>query len=725
MSGTLGGALDLEPPHAAWGADPTSPLAAFERLDAILRQACAAAELAFGEDAAKDAFRGLYVTAQQAASGLEQAAGTPLLDSALRAPGTHDAPVRGWKSLLHPASPWSWLRDTYALSEPELDAVLVALAPEVDVRYERLYGYLHDDVTRRRPTVDLVLNLVSGTAAEKLHARRIFDAGAPLVEGRVLRLVSEQQTSGLLSQVVNVDPQIVDVLCGQQGFDARLTGWCHLSSPEQVAVLPLPDEQWERLCTALLEGRGQQGLVINLHGSPGSGRRRTAEALAAEAGVPLLRVDLRRIGESGLTPADALAVALREALLHRAVCLAEGLADVPEDDSARQRRVLEEALDRHRGVVLLSAERSWVPSASGTVPVVNVPLLTPGFDMRRALWEHEWTARGGRLSAAELDALAGRFRLGPGQIAGAAAAAAFRAVVQGDRDPPAAPALFEAARDQTAHRLGALARRVPLLRRWDELVLPEDSLAQLREICERVTHARTVWELWGFDRTVGGAQGVSALFTGPPGTGKTMAAQVIASELAIDLFAIDLSTMVSKYIGETEKNLETVFTAAAASNAVLFFDEADALFGRRTEVQDAHDRYANIETSYLLQRMETYDGIAILASNLRENLDDAFTRRLQFIVDFPFPDATHRRRLWELNLPARAPVDPALDTTALAEDYPLTGAGIRNVVVHAAFLAAEAGSSLGVDEVRRALAREYHKMGQVPRQAGTPAASGG
>jgi SpoVK/Ycf46/Vps4 family AAA+-type ATPase len=188
---------------------------------------------------------------------------------------------------------------------------------------------------------------------------------------------------------------------------------------------------------------------------------------------------------------------------------------------------------------------------------------------------------------------------------------------------------------------------------------------------------------------------------------------VIAHELSIDLFAIDLSTIVSKYIGETEKNLETVFAAAAASNAVLFFDEADALFGKRTEVQDAHDRYANIETSYLLQRMETYDGIVILASNLRDHLDAAFTRRLQFVVDFPFPDATQRRRLWELNLPSRAPVDPALDTGELAEAYPLTGGGIRNVVVHAAFLAAQATSSLGMEQVRRAVGREYHKMGRV------------
>jgi SpoVK/Ycf46/Vps4 family AAA+-type ATPase len=297
-------------------------------------------------------------------------------------------------------------------------------------------------------------------------------------------------------------------------------------------------------------------------------------------------------------------------------------------------------------------------------------------------------------------------------VASAAATARLRAAQRAAPMVTGAE-LLAAARNQTSHQLSGLARKGANRRSWSELVLPPEPLEQLHDLARRLALAATVWQDWGFENTGSRSWGVAALFTGPPGTGKTLAAEVLATELGLDLFAIDLSSVVSKYIGETEKNLEQLFEAAADSSAILFFDEADALFGKRTQVRDAHDRYANIEVSYLLQRMEAYQGIAVLATNLRQNLDEAFTRRLQFIVDFPFPDCDQRERLWTLNLPAAAPVEAALDPRLLADRYPLSGAGIRSVAVAAAFLAAHENVPIGPQHVHRAVMAEYQKMGRV------------
>jgi SpoVK/Ycf46/Vps4 family AAA+-type ATPase len=248
---------------------------------------------------------------------------------------------------------------------------------------------------------------------------------------------------------------------------------------------------------------------------------------------------------------------------------------------------------------------------------------------------------------------------------------------------------------------------------WDDIVLPEDSLAQLREICQRVAHRHRVLGEWGFDRKLSLGKGVNALFAGPSGTGKTMAAEIIANALGLDLYRIDLAGVVSKYIGETEKNLDRVFSAAQHANAILFFDEADALFGKRSEVRDSHDRYANIEISYLLQKMEEYDGIAILAPNLRQNLDDAFMRRLAFTVHFPFPDEASRRQIWTGIWPAETPLDGDIDHDFLARQYKLSGGNIKNIALASAFLAAEDEKPVTMAHLFQATRREHQKMGKT------------
>jgi SpoVK/Ycf46/Vps4 family AAA+-type ATPase len=271
-----------------------------------------------------------------------------------------------------------------------------------------------------------------------------------------------------------------------------------------------------------------------------------------------------------------------------------------------------------------------------------------------------------------------------------------------------------AARGRAARRLEGLARPVPTNRGWADLVLDDDRSAILHDICGYVRLRETVLGEWGMAARTGVARGLSVLFAGPPGTGKTMAAGVVAAELGLELFVVDLSQVVSKYIGETEKNLARVFDAAEDSGAVLLFDEADALFGTRTEISDAHDRYANIETSYLLQRMEAYDGVAVLASNLRQNLDDAFLRRLRYVVDFQLPDPEQRRRIWDRHLGGGVPVGE-LNLDLLAARLPIAGGSIRNIALAAAFLAAAERESLGMDHLVRASRREFEKLGKLWR----------
>jgi SpoVK/Ycf46/Vps4 family AAA+-type ATPase len=261
--------------------------------------------------------------------------------------------------------------------------------------------------------------------------------------------------------------------------------------------------------------------------------------------------------------------------------------------------------------------------------------------------------------------------------------------------------------------MGPLAQRLPQPYTRADLVLPQDLLEELNLAAAWMRNRRRVFEQWGFGRRLVLGRGLTALFTGEPGTGKTMAAQVLARELGLELFRVDLSRVMSKYIGDTEKNLAQLFDDARASGAILFFDEADALFGKRTEVQDAHDRYANLEIGYLLQRMEEHVGTTVLSTNRKRDLDEAFIRRFHFILDFPMPRPPERRRIWEGMLPREAEREPGIDVNALARDYEISGGEIRNSVLSAAFLAADEGVPIGLRHLKRGLRRELLKTGRV------------
>jgi ATP-dependent 26S proteasome regulatory subunit len=695
-------------------------LPALQRLDRLLEKAIAAANDAYGPGAAVDRYRGLYIGPDQVDRLLARQPGAPLFHLDREAEGDEED-----------ASRLAWLMRAYDLSPFDLDLILIGLAPELDLRYERLYAYLQDDVTRKLPTVDLALNLLSTSAEEKLSRRSHFASESPLIRHGLLHLIPDpnQVHPPLLGHYLKLDEQIVRLLLGLEGLDPRLATFCKLIEPAaSLDELPLSAELKRSLPRIVRRAREERRpLRLYFHGPRGTGKRRTAEVLAEEVGMGLLAVDLAHASPGRVDFTQDLTLVFREAWFKDTLLYLDGV-DLLREERATAFQTLIDLLGQDEGIAILAGTKGWVPQGHGPLGVISLAFSAPDFEQRLACWQAGLEAEGITLKANELYALTDRFRLTPRQMADAAATArnqsVWRAAGLGANDSEglsdataAVTDLFATARAQCGHELAALTRKVKPIYAWSDIVLPDDSIAQLREICQRVTHRERVFGEWGFDRKLSLGKGVNALFAGPSGTGKTMAAEIIANELALDLYKVELSGVVSKYIGETEKNLDQIFTAAEDSNAILFFDEADALFGRRSEVHDSHDRYANIEISYLLQKMEQYEGIAVLATNLRSSLDESFLRRLTFTVHFPFPDEASRRLIWTGIWPREMPLASDVDLEYISNRFKLSGGNIKNIALSAAFLAIPDGGSVAMRHLLLATRREYQKFGKSISEA--------
>ena len=619
------------------------------------------------------------------------------------------------------------LAHRFQLTPFETRALLLCLAPEVARRYDKLYAYLQDDVTRKRPTVGLAVDLFCATPEERLAARAAFADGAPLVRHRLVRLtdVGQDGPQPLLGRALKLDERIAAHLLGDDRLDPRLASCARLAPPAarrdgvgREGAGPEVEERVRELARGIARGPlgDRRHLLVYLRGRYGSGRRALAAAAAAELGWPLLTADAERLAAGPFAGTEAIELLAREAFLQPAVLAISGFDALLADDPERRRQLgaLLEALGTFGRLTFLLGVERWRPlDRPADALLVEAVLPRIGEAERSRLWR---LGLDGQPAAAAIDpdVLASEFRFTAGQIGDAVAAAAdlarWRRRPEGriERED-----LLDAARAQASPELGRLARRVEPRATWDDLVLPADQVTQLQELCDQARHRTTVFGEWGFGLKLTHGKGLSALFSGPPGTGKTLAASIIAGELGLELFKIDLSQVVSKYIGETEKNLDRIFTAAEDSSAVLFFDEADALFGKRSEVRDSHDRYANVEVSYLLQKMEEHEGIAILATNLRQHLDEAFVRRLSSVVEFPFPDVADRERIWRVSFPAAAPLAADVDLGRLAREVRLAGGNIKNMSLAAAFSAAADGRVIGMDHLWHAAHREFAKLGRT------------
>jgi hypothetical protein len=561
----------------------------------------------------------------------------------------------------------------FHLSPFERDLLLLCAAVELDGAFASLCARAQGDGQRTYPTFSLAL------AALPAPHWNALTPDAPL---RYWRLIDVGPSESLVSSPLRIEERVLHFLTGVQSLDERLRG---VVAPIPVSPLPEPGEQLAGRLAAMLDT-----VLVEISGSDTEGRRSVAAAAGAEAGRATLAL-------GGL---DVPAVpAERETLARllereRALTGALVVIDLDEDDTEHARVVA--ALAETLRAPCIVCTREPLRAYRGTVVRVDLPPLEA--QHRRRLLLDLLEAAGAEVDG-DVDVAAHQFQLGP-----AAMCAAVSHVVASQN----AESLWDACRLQARPRLDDFAQRIDPVADWDELVLPAPIVDVLRQVAVHVRQRARVYDEWGFGRAGTRGLGISALFAGPSGTGKTMAAEVLARELRLDLYRVDLSSVVSKYIGETEKNLRRVFDAADEGGVILLFDEADALFGRRSEVKDSHDRYANIEVSYLLQRMEAYRGLAILTTNQRQALDPAFQRRLRFVIQFPFPDTEQRAGIWRRIFPADTPVD-GLEPERLAQ-LNVAGGNIRNIALAAAFLTAESDEPVRMLHVLRATRGEYAKL---------------
>lgn len=674
------------PSDSPLGANEVSRAYVRARLEA-LESVVAERLLTEGQGRVADPLRGLRITAEQLQDELRR---KPSAAPAVRDVGEAFARriVDALDQVPEAAQPrLHRLARRLGLDELDVTLLVIAAAPELDRRFERFYSFLNDDVSLRRVTVGLALEL-AGLERDDAAARARLAPGGRLHR---LALVDLQQAERpVLSRTVQVHEHVVEHLLGGDPVD------------EDLAPLLRPRRADPSSASAELTAAVKAGtrLVYCQEVTGADAYADVCDALVAVGQTPFT-IDLDQVDGPDLSRPVVRAAALGGAV---------PVVRVPARAPLAMRRLIDALLALPWPVVVIGSGQ-WEPLWSDEIPYQHQARRLSG-PARLEVWgaalsdlDHDVT---------DADEAAGAFRLTAHQIERVTAGAAQLATLEGRR--VTAHDLREQARGQNNAALERVAVRVHPRASWADLVLRADQLDRLREVEVRARHADLVLNQWGMGDG-SRRRGIISLFAGPPGTGKTMAAEVIGDALGLDLYVINLATVIDKYIGETEKNLERVFEAATGVNGILFFDEADALFGKRSEVKDARDRYANVETAYLLQRLERFEGTAILATNLKANIDEAFSRRIDVFVDFPMPEPDERVRIWTSALARSLPVRADVDIDFLARSFELGGGNIVNVVVTAAYLAAESGGTVGMAELVRATGREYRKLGRLCTKA--------
>lgn len=582
--------------------------------------------------------------------------------------------------------------DLFRLSPFERDVLLLCAGMDLEASIGPLCAAAQGDPQRSYPTFSLALAALPDphwtaiTPAARLRYWRLIEVGA----GRSLTL-----------SPLRIDERILHYLLGVSYLDERLASQGR-PLPAATDLVPSHHGLAKELAALWSIAREADRLpVLQLSGQEAEAKRAIAATACSLLDLSAYVITAAALPTTSQDIGEMIRLWERESLLSSSVLLLD-CDEVERTDTSRESAITQIVEKLNSPLILSTRERRGFGARS----VFTVDVQKPTHDEQRGVWRDVL----GAVANGTIDRLVAQFNLDPASIQTAHDAARGRlALDTPDHEPEAlAETLWDVCRQQQRPHLDDLAQRIEPAATWDDLILPETQKSILHEITMHVQQRTYVYETWGFIHKGKRGLGISALFAGTSGTGKTMAAEVLADDLELDLYRIDLSGVVSKYIGETEKNLRRVFDAAEECGAILLFDEADALFGKRGEVKDSHDRYANIEVSYLLQRMEAYRGLAILTTNLKDNLDTAFLRRIRFIVQFPFPTAADRAAIWARIFPRTVPTN-GLDMHRLAQ-LNITGGNIRNIALRAAFLAADAGEPVGMAHVRDAAEREYAKL---------------
>jgi SpoVK/Ycf46/Vps4 family AAA+-type ATPase len=593
----------------------------------------------------------------------------------------------------------------FSLSPFERNILLLCVGMELDPKFAFLCADAQGNRERNYPTLGLALSVLPNTHWSVLASQ------SPLQRWQLIEIGKEQT---LTQSPLRIDKRILCYLLDEPCLDEQLAGIVKPMPPASPTPLPPSHQQLaEQLVATWSHGSGTSSFpIVQLCGSEVAAKHSIAAAACASVGFNL------NVMEASILPADAHELNrliqrwFREALLTNSALLLN-CDEVNQADPVRE-FAISQFIENLNSPIIVSTQERQHPRQRPLI-TFDVPHLTHSEQL--AIWKSNLGTAAAELNG-QVEALASQFNLSTPAIVAACLKVKGEMGRGEEGETSESPIqnpqskiqnqLWDICRTMARPRLDDLAQRIESTATWEDLVLPEQQRQTLRDIRAHVQQRAKVYQNWGFAGKGGRGLGISALFSGASGTGKTMAAEVLAQELHLDVYRIDLSAVVSKYIGETEKNLRRIFDAAETGGAILLFDEADALFGKRTEVKDSHDRHANVEVSYLLQRMEAYQGLAILTTNLKGSLDQAFLRRIRFVVSFPFPDATGRAEIWQRIFPSLTPTE-GLDVKKLAK-LNAAGGNIRNIGLNAAFLAADAGEPVMMKHILQATRREYVKM---------------
>ena len=611
------------------------------------------------------------------------------------------------------AIPMEYLFQVFQLSEAECFCLLLSCSVEFERTMGRMFGLLQDDYKEKYPTLDLCLKIF--TAEEE---RRFEELAAVFSQNSNFSLFIKKPFENGLDPV-RLHPRILRFLMNYEEGDPSVEEFATLVFPERIQEPADAEYENEVLIVPLSRAasRKDKKNICFLYGPEGVGKKRLVNRVAAGWNKPVLFIDMRTLWQDKGQADKVTEDVVREMVIRGAVpCCCHFESVQPDDDSREEKNRKKRFMDRlfrqlfrHTDCLFLTSGKMWEgewnrPELARTDWELQFPSATEQIDLWKRMLEPVF------VQSVTPEALSVRFSLTPGRMAEALREACDKSYSLG-KEAPGPEELYDTCRRQLVMNMGSHVTRVKAQYQWDELILPERQKKALKRACDQVEYKHLVYDIWGFERKIAYGQGVSMLFYGPPGTGKTMGAQVIANQLSMELYKVDLSSVMSKYIGETEKNLGNIFDEVKKSRSILFFDEADALFGKRTEVKDSHDKYGNAETAYLLQKIEEYQGIVVLATNYMQNFDEAFKRRIKFIIEFPFPLAEYRRKMWEQIFPQQTPMEE-LDYEYLAENFELSGSSIKNIAVAGAFLAASEGNPVGMRHILPALRDEMIKSGK-------------
>ncbi len=621
--------------------------------------------------------------------------------------------------------PVTRLAEAYGLSTDETRVVLLALMPAIDTGFRMRIARYKDNILFNYIDLDLVVNLFFDTDADRLVALRLFGPDGALVRNRLVRLVHHPDLTNddLINQETRLPERVVNFLLGHRMLATHLSHFAELREPRaSFADVFVPEADKRRVQEVIGARKAGRGQVFLFVGGPGTGKSWFGEAMAKHLGLRLLVVDCPRWAnqaDSQGGPQRSVDDVFQEAVFQEAVLLLENLGPVLEARSSLVPALID-ALGDHPGVAVLTAhKRENLDAVLERMILVELRFERPSVDDRKRMWRASVPSNATVANPADLDTVAHQFDLPGGYIRNAMNVAMNRALSR-DADHPLIRLedLLDGAHAQLRGDMTDFTTRSRIGLSLADLILPDEELKQVRGLLGACRNQQRVLAEWGFGKKLVTGRGIVALFTGEPGTGKTLCAEILANELGMQLYQVAIPKLVSKWIGETEKNIATVFSKARATRSMLLFDEADALFTNRVEVKTSTDRYSNLEVNSLLQEIERYDGIVLLTTNRDKDFDKAFKRRIMFQIRFPFPKPEERVRIWEQLIPAEVPREEDLKLDALARNFELAGGNIKNIILRAAYKAMERGTGMTMACLAESAEEESRSAGRLFRMPG-------